>query len=669
MGQVKLFLLAHAEKLVLAIVAIFAIWSIAANIFSDANQGFDPDKISANISRIDSHLKKDERWIEIKDPETADSRVETILQKDDTEIWLSQGWDAPLYVSPPARNQRTRIPIIEDYFAPPMAYISRIDMPTNLHVKAGAGRVAIVFQEGPLTQWREGVSAAIFRKAVGMGREDADMDKVYQRQRERAGELPAREGSIAPGAPPAPGGMPPPEYISPSPVYDPNRGLMIPPGGRSPGMTIPSVGPGLRSNQDEDMLSSEERLAKIRVEKNVESETIKTQEEAAKEDLEALLDKEIKIEEKWEEVVRDLKGIEVQPDIDAVLTEAAIAKTNPLADETAPDRKWFYFLDKNVKENTIYRYRVVVYAKPKNLPEEVIENADTVAKKKAEDKGKTTWIEPYKYYYPILRMGNLRLALPPTEFGKYLNDEPASGSAEAVPLKFEDLEYQQAIVKDAEGNTIDWWSLPAVGSDPTPEDVWKKLSTAIGFSQFAWSDYVLTPINTKFELKTVMTGQASIEVEIVDSTGKQRSQRCLIQLPELPPNTQELYLNVDNQAAMTRMYRGITPAPIGEEKSLGSTTYDFRTGWGLVDIRKCEITIARYTWVDWITRTKQSSSVTPISEPKESEWEYMVICELEGRGGLPRRYKAQIRDKKLRETPQYYEEIIKIDWNPGKAKP
>ena len=340
MGQLKTFLLAHAEKILLAVVAVIAFWSISSGMFTGADTKFNPGDIDRDIAKIESHLRSDQAWIESIDFDKSSTKVENILNAYEKETSRLQGWDGSLYISPPPRRKLVVLNVRDDMRAPPAEYISKIDMPANVHVKAGAGRVAIVFQEGPLTQWCEGASARIYRKTVGVGREDADMDKVYQLQRERAGDQPDTYTSRTPSFSPASTGAARSRNASPAmrynPEYNPEAGLYT--DGRMPGQAPP--GERGMPRQSQSNIYTEQDLEEMRSEIRREAETIAEQEAAAEQDLDKLLDKEVKTEGKWIRVAKDLKPIDQKPNIDAVLGEEALPAPIPGAEASA--QKWFY---------------------------------------------------------------------------------------------------------------------------------------------------------------------------------------------------------------------------------------------------------------------------------------------------------------------------------------
>lgn len=636
MGMVKEFLLAHGEKIVFAVVAVFALWGILSNLMG-GGYGVDlqPEEVRGQLSRITRHMKRTEAQQEPEPVYQAAEQVRAILNSYTMEIWQSDGWDGSVYTAPPPPYNPPVIIPPSERKAPPAENIPRIDAPRQMQARVGGQRIAIAFQAGELTQWCEELRAAVWRKRVGEGRAEADWEAVRARQmrRKRTGPVPAGEEE--------------------EPVVEDGGGLL----GRMIDESDEETEPG-EQMESEEVERSTETLSPQEVEERFLA-ALKDREAARREDVEALVDPASVRPAAWgAPIARELEGTARKPDLDALLSgEQSVAATPGYEPGDGVSRMWFSFVDEDIEENAVYRYRAVLYAVPKPLPDDVVLDEEGERKR------------AYDYYHPFLRMGHARRAILTDEFREQLAEQREfyleNATSVARPLEFPPLQRVKEIREDPEGNMVDWWDLP----EDTPEERWQQLSEGPAFGQFAWSEFLLTPVRTRMTFSSVAMTVVFMEVTVATELGEAVSERFQVRQPELPPEAAEMEFKPDDREQLLDMYPPdeVQATPIGEVRRVGGVEYDFRTGWGLVDIRKCTTLVKQYRMVP---RHREDGSPVrdedgnPVMQKEYTtqrtlDANFLVLRELDVPDDRPPRFRTLLRPAGRNE------EVEVVDWNPG----
>ncbi|MFW5856751.1 MAG: hypothetical protein ACOCX4_02650 [Planctomycetota bacterium] len=682
MAKVKALILAHGEKLALAVVLVLALWSISSNLLVETvklpgGERIETDSIQGNLKKIASRLSSS-RAGEAPDVADTSAIVRQVLDAYTVDTWTPAAWEAPAYAKPaPPFSPKEYVPPTES-LAPPPKYISRIDQPVDMRVYVGGERVVVLWKEGPRTQWRNGAKGALWRKVLGDGREDAPWEEVREKQLARYGES-GRRRETEEGYP---GGDMMPEERDPGNAYDlgaMGEGFREEPRRPAPRDAVAEADAADPDAEGDDTTAEMDEAGSAAAQAAArEREAIAAREAMLDEDRKLLLDPNTTLETRWKLLGRGLQGYRRQPDVDLLLEEGDLpaeerAEWEPVEghdEEASGEQLWFYYVDEDLNENTVYRYKALVYAQPMDLPEAVRLTEEGTPK------------SGYEYYAPILRMGRARLALTEEMFVEQLRalDGEPSPLAPARPFRFRPLQRMDKVVYTSKGQTeaererVVWYAFPY----DTPKEQIAALSDKPQFGQFQWSDYVLTPVRTRI----VYTGDAEdvvfVRVVLTDALGEQILQNFQVQTPAVPETAERAYFDPTDQMRARAVYPlDIQPAPIGEVKRVGTVEHDFRTGWGLVDTRDCTILVRRYKLEPKLDRRGErilDEAGNPVLEKtivSEREWphKYLVIRELEGKSGRPPRYKALLKFRRSPTTPDGGVEVVVADWNPGIARP
>lgn len=666
MAALKAFLAAHGEKLVLAVVALLTLFSLYSN-FTEESSGVSPAEIQDDLDRIRKHAKQKTAQSDAKAIPQSHRIVQAILEVYQEDTWQAQGWDGALYAMPPLPST-AKPPVPPSDCVPPPPFHTQIDMPIDVHAKVGGRRIVIVWREGLRTRWRITPRAAIWRKVVGDGAKDANPDRVYRLQRRRVGE-PVDSGGGETGR----GG-------------DSEVANMFDRTGMGTGADDRRADDPAAADPNQDPEATAPLLAEGEVQTEsidakVDAERLARQEAAAERDLKLLVDPTGYINSSWRLLGKDLVPLEEEPKIEVLLSGEA-----PVYDDSEPELteenpavtpRWFCYVDEDLNENTVYRYRVIVYGKTAPLPESVV-------RKCLEKDAK------FKNYTPVVRAGRDQLALSAANRAEELmtqleRDRTTSKGAAAWQLEFQLLPYQprKTYGEDFEGKTIPFWDWPLT---MRPEERRLRAEHA-GFGRFAYSDYVLTSVRTEVEYRSDYPGdQIAVEVTIRTDENEKVKKNFRVKRPQIPAGVHEKFLDVTRQASFRELYGKVNPTPIGGEDSVGNITHDFSSSWGLVDIRDCRIVTRTYR-VEQKTDSREGPVVDENKNPVlvreyspgfESDHKYMVLRELEGRQGQKPRFKVKLKYKHVR-NPFLSEGGAKVgdrgsevevkDWNPGIEKP
>jgi hypothetical protein len=645
MGTIKAILIAHGEKLGLVLVALFSLWVIAGNLVGGYDAEIKPDEIEESLETIKAHLNNSKAYKIRPEILRSTKMVAANMKCYRKDEWSANGWDS-FYALPPVPEKIVsvvpkgdeKIYAVEEEIRP------RIATPSDVHVKVGGRRMALVFREGMGSRRLKNVRAMVWRKAIGDGKTGAKMGKVYRRQMKRKGIdvdlLKENRRQGGPGMEMDPAMM----EAGADPMARPGRGF----GGRAGFSTGDLFG---RKSRKKETRKTEydESLSEVEREKKYFEEL----EKASSEDLSDLLDKTTTISSEWELVAKDLKGYTEEPDMDKLL-EGKRPELEEASDDIADgeySRKWFYVVEnfdgEKIMENVVYRYRVVIYAQPVGLPEEYLTD------------------ERYKGYVPYVSMGNERVAMFRETFNERLESiDEKEKYAPAELLNFEPLVQVAGFTKDEREITF-YERKPAKGKKE--RKLREELALQPAYSQFMYSDYVLTPVRTRYDfISTLGSNNAVFRVEIINDRGRPITENFQVVKPELPPESEKQYRSPYKKYPMDK----VIPVPIGGEKAVKGIKYDFSTGWGLVDIRDCEIETRRYTLQPKLDergrRIRKDGEVVmekKYSSPLTLKWSYVVIREIKGKMGKKPRFK-----RLLRHRPQFGSEKsgedIKAIWNP-----
>ncbi|MHC4870466.1 MAG: hypothetical protein ACYTFY_01325 [Planctomycetota bacterium] len=620
MAFIKAFLFSHGEKILLAVVAFFAIWSIAGNLMGDYSKEIKPDQINEDMEKIKTHLNSStiqKSKIEIL---RSTEIVDNILTAHRKELHAIDGWQS-FYVLPPKPAKMESVDINKilkqgKVFVPPEKYISRIGFAQELRVEVGGKRVVLIFRENDNARWLTGVRAKIFRKAVGYGQGEANYKKVHQKQLDRAG------------------------YAAVSLKNDENEE-----GSESKGMFSNIVKTETHEAGAEDPAVSE-GISELEKEKKYFDD----QETVADSDLAELLNSSTAFNSSWELVAEDLKPVTEKPDLESLLRGESLElqeAENVPAEEYQSN--WFYFVDDykdgGLVENIVYRYMVVLYARGTNVADEML-----LKDKNEENK--------LKNYIPFVSVGSERLALNNDEFKTFIKKI----GEKTTFAKAEYPEFSELVSSDV-------FEFESSSEEPVKK-LWvdnKKVTLekdATYYSQMSYSNYFLTPVRTRFQFVSKFgEDTAMMKVYVIDDEGKEISSNFTVKMPVLPPESKKPSRNPYKKYPLSKF----KPAPIGGEKKVKGIIYDFSTGWGLVDIKKCEMVVKPYKLV---TKKDKTGRVVTINgeEVKEKKYtselllnsSYLIIVELKSKieGKKPR----FMRKPKYRSSP--VPQDVEYIWNP-----
>lgn len=665
MGGLKKFFFEHGEKVFFGLVAVWAIWSIGGDYFRAKNRldvaggttiEIAPEQLRSTNQRINAHILNTEEAVmpALPEPFRSSSIVLKIQGVYNETMWSSNGWDT-FYMRPPLRGDNVKIgvgPVSPPY--PPEKYHPCIFPAENVAVMAGGRRVVVTFSDHPDMRHLKNVRATVWRTLVGFGKAGADSQKLAQAQAALSGvevSTPAdttqkyHAGTDSMGMNPMgvdPMGMDPMgmDPMGMDPMEARSRGFDPTLGKRR---SVPAATQNVLTpkNTEEDELAEDAGPVG-----GVDALFKKNREEWLKLDngrfraLEEVLDPlTVPKKSDWTLIKADIVGTTNPLELDMLL---AGKEPEVIPDATSEDDanaiaayqpKNYYVIDQKIEENAIYRYRVVLSGIPLDLPEDVRQpDPDSVSKKMK-----------YSDYVPFLREERYRLALTDAEFTQQVKASDAAIQS-AKPdarmreifwsLKMPSLQHMTGLTADEE--PIRWWDLPEKHPARRNADLRKKLAKSRGYSDFVFSDYVLTPVRTMISFSSAFSADTvSIEVTLIDDQGQKRQTNILINRP-VPTDM------INYKLPPLQRYAEVTPVPIGtpEMKDKRSNTYfDFRTGWGVVDIRSCTI-LKTYLKPIWKTdpgnrpvldkegqkillRTERGMTVEYKEQP------YVILCEME----------------------------------------
>jgi len=334
---------------------------------------------------------------------------------------------------------------------------------------------------------------------------------------------------------------------------------------------------------------------------------------------------------------------------------------------------WYAWLDKDIEENSAYRYRMVVYLKGRDIPEELREFEEHKDYQPRIENADLSWVE-YNAGNP--EPGGF-FALRASLFEAFLKSEKKTKGAEGM----QPTEGLEQIARDAKSRLVT--ELVDLQGNKTARGL--EFAKGDGFSLFTYTDIVLAPIEKRIMLSSASaartvkgtTLQASFKVGLVSGTETKTSKTYLLGIPDTvkafneTPDRMLDWLRKD--AAGKVVWEGdvpariglaeyygrieeVVPTPIGEKETIGAKEWDFSTGWGLVDVRECKVVKSRY-------KVGEDGQLSPIGAPTTSTQYYAIIREIKGE--KPRYRRLKIRPP-AEPAAKEGKEVVKYDylWEP-----
>ncbi|MHC4884361.1 MAG: hypothetical protein ACYTGH_04675 [Planctomycetota bacterium] len=618
MAQIKAILIAHGEKILLGLVAIFSLYSILGNLLGETKQvgdvTIDPTAIHRDMDTIREHTRSDKAQTEAPEMEDVRKRVLAVRNVGKAPVWMTTGWDGlaygrlpepPTVITPVPPKQKGALQIPEDDYFP------IIDAPVNVRVRVGGKRVVVTWEAGPQSQWIENVRAIIWRKAVGEAREGAK-SSALEADSDDLEDQPRRE--------------------------EPTGGIF---------------GGGAVEEQEEVMEAPEEFGRPKDIEELIEAEmaALSSAEDAWELKLKNVLNANSLIKGRWKMLKAGIEGVSEEPDAELLLAGDPFTPEEDDRDGEEYEPEHFYFVDDTIEENTVYRYRVILYATPKDLPAEFKED------------------ERFKWYWPFLRMKEQRLALNKKAVSEYVNAQKKEKSlgARATQMSFAPLVSDKGVRGEEEEEAASYYWLPKGMKERL---VRKSLEGVEGYSPFTWSPYILTPVRTSIRfISKVGNTMAMFKVRVIDDQGDSHENTFQVKKPVFTPPKGPIKSAADYYSK-AGFPKKVKPAIIGGTKKVRNrdhetVDFDFSTRWGLVDIRECDIEVKRYTLAKKrsksgkviLDRSEQPVMVRKYKDPVKLPSSYCVLMELK-KGG---RLKRLLRHRK---NPK--EEVTIIDRRPAK---
>jgi len=279
--------------------------------------------------------------------------------------------------------------------------------------------------------------------------------------------------------------------------------------------------------------------------------------------------------------------------------------------------RYFVFLDENVEQNSIYRYRMITYLKANDLPQSVREKEEHRHYDLRVENADLTWMGK------VMTKGGERdmvvgvLALTASEITSHLKGErPVRGINnydEKAGTLYQPTGYYY-IQRDPATKAIK--SFRDEKNRLTPLAAEQKSKDC--FSFFAYTDLVITP-----QLKTILLATVTEEnnvatvrfhVKLATPEGPERSPVgfSLAEPEGVNALTWKDWVVVEEKdgkrqpkwegdepvirtlAEYYAQVKGLRPVPIGEPQKRGNKEWDFSTDWGLVDVKRCTFRIYRY---------------------------------------------------------------------------
>lgn len=303
-----------------------------------------------------------------------------------------------------------------------------------------------------------------------------------------------------------------------------------------------------------------------------------------------------------------------RPDIEApTVTPDADDVAEQLKQKIPPyEPRVFVFLDEDADENTLYRYRMVARVHARDLPEAMreqekyrdydlrVENADITWKETRAAKGEQK---------ELVRGG---LALTASQFGDFLaKEKPTQYAVGYQPTNF------LHIRRDPETNMLKGLR----NAENRLTKVGVEYRTKPAFSLFTYTDLVLTPVRRRIRLVSVAMDPNSklhtvrLHVIVVTREGEEVKTprayaltepaaantlgwRDWVVVEEVDGNRQPKWKEgrpvLRSWADYYAQREDLKPVPIGDIQKVGRGEWDFSTGWGLVDVRRCKFRVYRY---------------------------------------------------------------------------
>ncbi len=320
-------------------------------------------------------------------------------------------------------------------------------------------------------------------------------------------------------------------------------------------------------------------------------------------------------------------------------------------------RRQYVFVDNNVTENKVYRYRVVLRFKAELPPKEVLEAHPGWALR-AE----------------VLGMGPAYLGLPERKFGEIMKKE---GATQFVgPFGQWLYPEMKRVERDPELNYV----LGLRGADGTLTQLGFDMHKPV-YTDFVYSGVVVTPLTRQISLQNASLMPdplCTVRVAIADDKGDIQERSFAVSLKDKPrPDIKWHYwLRYDDkkkviwpQPVLNRddmlfdvyekhLPSGFVPVEIGELDELRKPAVDFRTGWGVVDMRPYKVIRKSYKYN---SNTEEWTPLTPLTQDRVA----LVLRQIKADEGRPAQYKRVIRkESDPYEGKEGYKTEFEYVWEP-----
>ncbi|MBN2711367.1 MAG: hypothetical protein JXR97_02900, partial [Planctomycetes bacterium] len=656
MGMIKKLIKQHGEKAVFAIIALLCLSSIYGIISRDSTElvlesgtyKVNEDEINSAISKVKSHINSSkEVW---KAPEVQDTvkviRDQLRVNPDTSGVdfeWL-------VYAKPPKTQvietvfgggtKPTSIPLAP----PPPEFRTRIAPPIEWSLRVGEKGILITCKDSPAINYPVdgSVQVMIFKKAVGPARETlspAQRESFSALSSGSSVEVAADENSDSGSSIGGWGGFEF-EAVKEQPKANPDEELV-----GEFDFTIADGMPTTAKEFLEGFIEKEKEVgkhARMLVDQAMQVPTQWTPVTAAMKSYDDALTEEqiaeiiktgvlpaatVAVETKKDEPVKPKDTFnpfgEPEPAAPAA-APAAVDSSKVFGDGAAAtdcgeealtvqaeeyQPKYYAFFDSKVDENTVYRYRMVAYCKTRDIPEAVRAKKD------------------YQLYVPYTEMGNMgerRFALTRNEMADYIAREKSTPTIGAQGLLARPAKISFIPVDEEEG--IAEFNVAGL-REATNVKTGRRTERALlyakenCFSTFAYTDVVLTPLKRRIVLNSAMMDpkinnryeSARITVESIKGMEKS-SNTYNMKVPadmrdigwkhfmvmvngkvSLDDNYSPVLMDLDKVYEPAIKQANMKLEEIGRNgEEIKGEKWDFATGWGLVDVRRCKVIIKRY---------------------------------------------------------------------------
>ena len=361
--------------------------------------------------------------------------------------------------------------------------------------------------------------------------------------------------------------------------------------------------------------------------------------------------------------------------------EAGIAEAGPVA---APDEidkyepRFFAFFDKRgIRENAVYRYRFAAFTQARDLPARYRARPEYAAYPPRAELSDVTVRDAAHAPHPATDVAKGYFAYTAEEFREYARASEKDDSAKALLIPPELMEWDEklGILKGM---------VFRESASPTKRATAYRRGDRV-YSRWMYSSIVVVPQAKKFQVRGAMptadgSFDVSFEVEtLVDgrivkngfrnlrppeavrnltwrnwlktaAPAGAGGQPALVIDPETGQYAQHPYSDL---AAFYAQAGRFAATPIGAVATRGKQEIDFRTNWGLVDVRDARVTRQRV----------KPNDGSPVGRPQVRTGRYVVIRELEAPAGRDPQYRRLLVGVPAKRV----DEVEEIEWEPTLA--